>query len=92
MVITCPNCSAFQLEIEALTYPEGKFRTHCKCNHDVTIVIRPGATVQVLATYRPSPKRRVRSLEDSKILEKRQINRALHKEGTLHWSRAEGTR
>ena len=71
MVITCPNCSAFQLEIEELTYPEGKFRTHCKCNHDVTIVIRPGDQVSVLATYRPSPKRRVRSLEESTAVSKR---------------------
>lgn len=72
MVIKCPKCSGFQLEIEELDYPRARMRTHCRaCNHDVQIVIHPGEPVMVTAVHRPSPKRRVRSLEDSKILEKR---------------------
>lgn len=72
MVITCPNCSAFQLEIEELDYPRARMRTHCRsCNHDVQIVINPGEPIMVTAVHRPSPKRRVRSLEDRVPVEQR---------------------
>lgn len=68
MVIRCPNCTAFQVDIREAT---GLFdlSTHCRgCNHDVRISIRPGQPVLVTATHSMSPKRRSRTLADHPAL------------------------
>lgn len=68
--IKCPNCTAFHMNIREAT-GIFDFDLHCKCNHDLRVIIKPGQPVMVTATPAPSPKKRVRSLEDRVPVEHR---------------------